>query len=157
MISTPVPKTSIVESLDILSFTLGAEEYGLPIQFVQELRSYETPTRIANAPEHIKGVINLRGIIVPVMDLRIRLVTSTPSYDEFTVTVILNLGGRTIGMVVDGVAEVANLDPAHINPPPLFAAAFAPHVSGIATVEHRMITLLDIEQLIAGDDLLLAA
>src|SRR3954454_14216489 len=87
--------------LEFLAFTLGSEEYGIDIQKVQELRGYDTVTRIANAPEHIKGVVNLRGIIVPIVDMRIKFNLGTPSYDQFTVVIILNIASRVMGMVVD--------------------------------------------------------
>ena len=86
---------------EFLAFTLGSEEYGIDILKVQEIRGYEAVTRIANAPEFIKGVINLRGIIVPIVDMRIKFKLGTPIYDQFTVVIILNIGGRVVGMVVD--------------------------------------------------------
>jgi purine-binding chemotaxis protein CheW len=94
---------------EYLAFTLGQEEYGIDIQKVSEIRSYETPTRIANAPEFVKGVINLRGIIVPIVDMRIKFNLGTPTYDQFTVVIILNIGHRVVGMVVDRVSDVTTL------------------------------------------------
>src|SRR6185437_7567255 len=101
------PMSSITDTadaakpLEFLAFTLGKEEYGIDIQKAQELRGYETVTRIATAPEFIKGVMNLRGNIVPVIDMRIRFRLGEPKYDQFTVVVILNIGSRVVGMVVD--------------------------------------------------------
>src|SRR5689334_25379630 len=89
------------KALEFLSFTLGDEEYGIDIQKVQELRGYDAVTRIANAPAYIKGVVNLRGIIVPIIDMRIKFDLGEPSYDQFTVVLVLNIGGRVGGMVVD--------------------------------------------------------
>src|SRR3569833_712637 len=86
---------------EFLAFTLGREEYGIDILRVQEIRGYEPVTRIANAPDFIKGVVNLRGTIVPVVDMRIKFDLGTPTYDQFTVVIILNIGGRVVGMVVD--------------------------------------------------------
>ncbi|HWT71028.1 MAG TPA: chemotaxis protein CheW, partial [Oxalicibacterium sp.] len=91
--------------LEVLAFTLGKEEYGISIQKVQELRGYETVTRIANAPDFIKGVVNLRGNIVPIIDMRIKFNLGTPTYDQMTVVVILNVANRVIGMVVDSVSD----------------------------------------------------
>src|ERR1700756_4418931 len=85
---------------EYLAFTLGSEEYGIDILKVQEIRGYEAVTRIANAPEFIKGVINLRGIIIPVVDMRIKFNLGSATYDQFTVVIILNIGGRVVGMVV---------------------------------------------------------
>src|ERR1700739_942015 len=97
---------------EFLAFTLGSEEYGIDILKVQEIRGYEAVTRIANAPEFIKGVINLRGIIIPVVDMRIKFNLGSATYDQFTVVIILNIGGRVVGMVVDSVSEVNTLPPA---------------------------------------------
>src|SRR5450830_292129 len=95
--------------LEFLSFTLGKEEYGIDIQQVQELRGYETVTRIANAPEFIKGVVNLRGIIVPIIDMRVKFNLGTATYDQFTVVIIFNVGSHVMGMVVDSVSDVIPL------------------------------------------------
>src|SRR5689334_22180639 len=88
-------------SQEFLSFTLGAEEYGVDILKVQEIRGYEKPTGIANAPAYIKGVVNLRGTIVPIVDMRIRFALGEPAYDQFTVVIVLNVSDRVIGIVVD--------------------------------------------------------
>jgi len=95
------PSTSVATAADdagneFLAFTLGKEEYGIHILKVQELRGYETVTRIANAPEFVKGVVNLRGIIVPIVDMRIKFNLGEPTYDQFTVVIILNIGGRVM-------------------------------------------------------------
>src|SRR5579871_5534346 len=112
--------SSIVEG-EFLAFTLGQEEYGIDILKVQEIRGYETVTRIANAPAFIKGVVNLRGVIVPIIDMRIKFNLADPTYDQFTVVIILNVGGRVVGMVVDGVSDVISLTPEQIRPSPDFA------------------------------------
>ena len=91
---------------EFLAFTLGKEEYGIDILKVQEIRGYEAVTRIANSPDFIKGVVNLRGIIVPIVDMRIKFQLGEPTYDQFTVVIILNIGGRVVGMVVDSVSDV---------------------------------------------------
>ncbi len=108
---------------EYLAFTLGQEEYGIDIQKVSEIRSYETPTRIANAPAFVKGVVNLRGIIVPIVDMRIKFNLGTPSYDQFTVVIILNIGHRVVGMVVDRVSDVTTLMPEQIKPAPEIGSA----------------------------------
>ena len=107
---------------EYLSFKLGAEEYGIDILKVQEIRGYEPPTRIANAPEFIKGVVNLRGVIVPIVDMRVRFGLDEVKYDSFTVVIILNIAGRTIGMVVDSVSDVVELAHDQIRPLPAFNA-----------------------------------
>ncbi|MDP3617299.1 MAG: chemotaxis protein CheW, partial [Rhodoferax sp.] len=109
-------------ALEYLAFTLGQEEYGIDIQTVQELRGYDAVTRIANAPAHIKGVVNLRGIIVPIIDMRIKFTLGTPTYDQFTVVIILSMVNRVMGMVVDSVSDVITLKPEQIKPAPEMGA-----------------------------------
>lgn len=146
---------------EYLTFRLGAEEYGIEILKVQEIRGYERPTRIANAPEFVKGVINLRGVIVPIIDLRARLELDEPTYDAFTVVIVLNLGARTIGAVVDAVSDVVELKAEQIKPPPEIATApQASFITGIGTVKQgdveRMMVLLNIDLLMADASLALA-
>lgn len=144
-------KPAAAHALEFLTFTLGDGEYGLDIQAVQELRGYEAVTRIANAPVHIKGVVNLRGIIVPIMDLRLRLGMGTPTYDQFTVVIVLNTGGRTFGVVVDSVLDVTTLAPEQIKPAPEMGAAFnTDYLIGLGTLDERMLILVDIDRLMSS-------
>lgn len=133
-----------------LIFGLGAEEYAIDIALVQELRGYGSVTRLADAPAYMTGVINLRGIIVPLIDLRIRFGNPAPSYNDTTVVVILIMHGKTTGIVVDRVADVVNLEPDQIKPAPQLRQGGAEHVLAIASVEQRMLILLDIEALLDG-------
>ena len=137
-----------------MSFTLGQEEYGIDIQKVQELRSYETVTRIANAPEHIKGVVNLRGIIVPIIDMRIKFNLGTPSYDQFTVVIVLNIANRVMGMVVDSVSDVITLKPEQIRPAPEIGAVLdTDYLIGLGTLDERMLILVDIDRLMSSAEM----
>ena len=146
--------TDNTSPLEFLAFTLGQEEYGIDIQKVQELRGYETVTRIANSPSFVKGVMNLRGIIVPVIDMRIRFNLGEPTYDQFTVVVILNIGSRVVGMVVDSVSDVTTLTREQIKPAPGMGSAFdSGHLIGLGTLETRMLILIDIEKLISSPDM----
>jgi purine-binding chemotaxis protein CheW len=139
--------------MEVLTFTLGQEEYAVDIQRVQELRGYHTVTRIANAPEYIKGVINLRGIIVPVIDMRIKFNLSAPTYDQFTVAIILNIRGRVVGMVVDSVADVVTLQPSEIKSAPAMGGAIdTSYLIGLGTLDSRMLILVDIDKLVSGED-----
>ncbi|MGZ8202504.1 MAG: chemotaxis protein CheW [Burkholderiales bacterium] len=139
---------------EYLTFTLGQEEYGVEILKVQEIRGYEAVTRIANAPEFIKGVANLRGTIVPIVDMRIKFKLGEPEYNQFTVVIILNVAGRVVGMVVDSVSDVIELKPEQIRPAPDFAAAFDTHyITGLGTVDDRMLILVDIERLMTAADM----
>ncbi len=148
------PAAAIPKALEFLSFTLGHEEYGIDIQKVQELRSYETVTRIAHAPAHIKGVVNLRGIIVPIVDMRIKFSLGAPTYDQFTVVIVLNMGSRVMGMVVDSVSDVITLTPEQIRPAPAMGAVLdADYLIGLGTLEERMLILLDIDRLMASDEM----
>jgi purine-binding chemotaxis protein CheW len=143
---------------EFLAFTLGAEEYGIDILKVQEIRGYEAVTRVANVPDFIKGVINLRGIILPVIDMRLRFKLGTPVYDQFTVVIILNLGGRIVGMVVDSVSDVTTLAPEQIRPAPQMGGAVdADYIIGLGTVDQRMLILVDIDKLMSTGDMRLIA
>jgi purine-binding chemotaxis protein CheW len=149
----PIPAVAVNE---FLVFTLGSEEYGIDILKVQEIRSYETVTRIANTPDFIKGVINLRGEIVPIIDLRVRFHLGEIRYDEFTVVIILRLVERLVGMVVDGVSDVLSLTPGQIRPAPDFTATLDTHyLMGLGTVDQRMLILVDIERLVKSEDMAL--
>lgn len=139
---------------EFLAFTLGNEEYGIDILKVQEIRGYEPVTRIAKAPEFIKGVVNLRGIIVPIVDMRIKFNLGEPSYDEFTVVIILNISGRVMGMVVDSVSDVTTLTPDQIKAAPEMGAAFdTNYLLGLGTLDERMLILVDIDRLMSSDEM----
>jgi len=141
-------------SRELLTFTLGREEYGIDILKVQEIRGYEAVTTIANAPEFIKGVINLRGIIVPIVDMRIKFKLGDVTYDETTVVIILNVANRVVGMVVDGVSDVITLKPEQIKPAPEFGATLdTRYLQGLGTVDERMLILVDIEKLITSREM----
>ena len=143
---------------EYLTFRLGDEEYGIDILRVQEIRSYEQPTRMANAPAFIKGVINLRGVIVPIVDMRIKFGLEQANYDAFTVVIVLNIGRQVVGVVVDAVSDVISLSPEQMRPVPEFSAAIEnDHVLAIGSVENRMLILLDIEKLMSSADMGLVA
>ncbi|MDB6060496.1 MAG: chemotaxis protein CheW [Verrucomicrobiaceae bacterium] len=136
---------------EFLTFVLGAEEYGIDILCVQEIRGYDAVTKIANAPAFIKGVINLRGAIVPIIDLRLRFNLERVDYNEFTVVIILNVLNRTLGIVVDGVSDVIALASADIKPAPDFSSTFdTQYLMGLGTVDDRMLILVDIEKLLGS-------
>jgi purine-binding chemotaxis protein CheW len=121
---------------------------------VQELRGYDTVTRIANAPEHIKGVVNLRGIIVPIIDMRIKFNLGTPTYDQFTVVIILNIGSRVMGMVVDSVSDVITLKPEQIKPAPEMGSVLdTGYLIGLGTIDARMLILVDIDKLMTSSEM----
>ena len=143
---------------EFLSFKLGAEEYGIDILTVQEIRGYEPPTRIANSPHFIMGVINLRGVIVPIVDLRLKFRLGDAQYNQFTVVIVLNIAKRVVGIVVDSVSDVLALDESQIKPAPTFNAILdASYITGLGTVSHdgdeRMLILADIERLMSGADM----
>ncbi len=141
---------------EFLTFTLGSEEYGIEILKVQEIRGYEKPTTIANSPAYIKGVINLRGIIVPIVDMRQKFNLASAEYNSFTVVIILNVAGRVVGMVVDSVSDVMTLAPDQIRPTPDFSSVVSGgYIMGLGTVEDRMIILMDIEGLMTSSEMAL--
>ena len=146
--------TGVAASGEYLTFTLGAEEYGIDILKVQEIRGYDMVTKIANAPPFIKGVINLRGVIVPIVDLRIKFNLGSETYDQFTVVIILNIGKRVMGVVVDGVSDVIQLSSDNLRPAPEFGSALnILYILGLGTVEERMIIVVDIERLMSSQEM----
>lgn len=145
---------SEIAGQEYLAFTLGKEEYGLDILKVQEIRGYETVTRVANAPDFIKGVVNLRGIIVPIVDMRIKFKLGEPTYNQFTVVIILNIAGRVVGMVVDSVSDVITLMPEQVKPAPDMGSALnTDYLIGLGTLDERMLILIDIDRLMSSSDM----
>lgn len=147
----PAPASTLAVTTEYLSFRLGDEEYGIVIRQVQEIRSYEPPTAIAGAPAALRGVLNLRGAVVPVVDLRLAFGQSAPCTPE-TGLVVLHLDTRVVGVVVDAVSDVLELGPAHIRPAPrLRSPGFdTSFVTGIASVQQRLLILMDIERLLGN-------
>jgi purine-binding chemotaxis protein CheW len=154
----PIDHATASTISEFLAFKLGAEEYGIDILRVQEIRSFEQPTRMANAVSHILGVINLRGVIVPIVDMRIKFNLAKVDYDAFTVVIVLNIGKQVVGMVVDGVSDVITLAPEQLRPAPDFSGEVGSnHVMAIGSLENRMLILLDIEKLMSDADMGLIA
>ena len=150
---TPV---STEHAKEFLSFRLGGEEYGIDILAVREIRAHEKPTRIAGAPEFIRGVVNLRGVIVPIVDLRMKFGLDEAVYDALTVVIILNVGGRVLGIVVDAVSDVVKLKDEEVSAAPEFSSAVdASFLRGLASLEGRLLILLDIEALMASPEMAL--
>ncbi|MCE0490716.1 chemotaxis protein CheW [Pantoea sp. Mb-10] len=141
---------------EFLVFTLGDEEYGIDILKVQEIRGYDQVTRIANTPEFIKGVTNLRGVIVPIIDLRVKFSQPDVDYNENTVVIVLNLVQRVVGIVVDGVSDVLSLTQDQIRPAPEFAVTMSTeYLTGLGALGERMLILVDIEKLLSSDEMAL--
>jgi purine-binding chemotaxis protein CheW len=143
---------------EYLTVRLGTEEYGIDILKVQEIRGYEQPTRIAGAPAFLKGVVNLRGVIVPIVDLRIKFGLGSAEYNSFTVVIILNIAKKIVGVVVDQVSDVVALDSKDIRPAPTFSEAVveSTFIQGIGQVDDRMLILTDIERLLTASEMGLA-
>lgn len=136
---------------EYLIFRLGGDEYGVGILYVQEIRSYVEPTHIANAPAFVKGVTNLRGVIIPIIDLRDYFELEHVKHDAFTVIVFLNISGQIIGVVVDRVNDVVRLTPEHIKNMPSFKAAIdTAYIDSIGSIDDRMLLLLNFEKMMAG-------
>lgn len=143
-------------SQEYLTFVLADESYGIDILKVQEIRGYDAVTKIANTPDFIKGVVNLRGLIVPIVDLRIKFGLGNVVYDEFTVVIILNLNGRVVGIVVDGVSDVKNLKESQIKQvPDIVSSIDTKYITGLATVEDKMFILVEIEKLMNSEEMAL--
>ncbi len=141
---------------EFLVFTLGDEEYGIDILKVQEIRGYDQVTRIANTPDFIKGVTNLRGVIVPIVDLRVKFSQQDVEYNDNTVVIVLNLGQRVVGIVVDGVSDVLSLAADQIRPAPEFAVTLSTeYLTGLGALGDRMLILVNIEKLLNSDEMAL--
>ena len=140
--------------LEFLSFRLGGENYCIDILKVQEIRGYESVTAIANTPAFIKGVINLRGSIVPIVDLRIKFNLAQPRYDPTTIVIILNLNRKMVGVVVDSVSDVIAVARDDIKPAPRLGGAIdTAFISGMITQNNQMLIMLDIENLMSSGEL----
>lgn len=156
--SSSMTSSTMVGMREYLTFRLDQEEYGIDILKVQEIRGYETPTRIANAASFIKGVVNLRGTIVPIVDMRLKFKCAQAEYNSFTVVVILNLHNRIVGIVVDSVSDVMELPIESIKAAPdVDSAVDTTCIMGLGSVGDRMLILLDIEKLMSGVDMGLIA
>ena len=141
---------------EFLIFTLGDEEYGIDILKVQEIRGYDQVTRIANTPAFIKGVTNLRGVIVPILDLRVKFAQENVIYNENTVVIVLNFVNRVVGIVVDGVSDVLSLTQDQIRPAPEFAVTMSTeYLTGLGALGDRMLILVDIEKLLSSEEMAL--
>lgn len=156
--ATPEPTNTAEEAVvvpkEFLAFRLGNEEYGIDILKVQEIRGFEPTTKLANVPPFILGLSNLRGAIVPIIDMRIKFSLGEPKYDSLTVTIILNIGTRIVGIVVDSVSDVIALTPDQIRPAPAMGTLMdADKLIGLGALEERMLILVDIEKLMTSSDM----
>ncbi|MHA8112589.1 chemotaxis protein CheW [Kosakonia cowanii] len=140
---------------EFLVFTLGNEEYGIEILKVQEIRGYDRVTRIANTPDFIAGVTNLRGVIVPIVDLRVKFILGSAEFDQNTVVIVLSLdSGRVVGIVVDGVSDVLALNAAQIKPAPEYTVTLSTqYLLGLGSLNERMLILVDIEKLLNSEEM----
>lgn len=141
-------------SSEFLTFALGSEEYGVDILTVKEIRGYDAVTRLPDAPDYIKGVINLRGIIVPVIDMRVKFRLERADYTALTVMIVLNVADRVVGMVVDSVSDVVRLSAEQVRAVPEIGATIdRQFLTGIGTLDERMLILLDIERLMTSTEM----
>lgn len=144
----------VAHSGQYLTLRLGAEEYAIDILRVQEIRSFEEPTRMVNSPDFIKGVINLRGVIVPIADLRLKLHVEKVEYNEFTVVIILNIHGNVVGAVVDGVSDVVTLNADDIKPAPQFDSTMdEKFILGLVKTGERTLIVMNVEALMGNAEL----
>ncbi|NOG32335.1 chemotaxis protein CheW [Halomonas sp. TBZ9] len=154
--SSVVLAAAEADNREFLVFSLGEEEYAIDILKVQEIRGYENVTRIANAPDFIKGVTNLRGVIVPIVDLRIKFHLDSVEYGGQTVVIVVNVADRVVGIVVDGVSDVMTLTPDQIKPAPEFGVTLSSDfLSGLGSLEDRMLVLVDIDKLLTSEEMAL--
>ena len=152
--SKPAATDAIAQ--EYLVFRLGDEEYGIDILKVQEIRGCDRLTRIPNAPNFITGVTNLRGVIVPIVDLRVKFSQGDVEYNDNTVVIVLNLGQRVVGIVVDGVSDVLSLTSDQIRPAPEFAVTLSTeYLTGLGALGERMLILVNIEKLLNSEEMAL--
>ena len=139
----------------ILTFELGGELYGVDILKVQEIRGWNEPTQIPNAPDFIRGVVNLRGEIVPILDMRRRFNLEETEFTMYTVVIVLNVHNRTVGIVVDAVSDVVDVEAGGLRPAPDFGTSIdSSFVQGLYPIEESMAILLNIDKLLASSELL---
>lgn len=154
--SNAVLAAAEADNSEFLVFSLGEEEYAIDILKVQEIRGYENVTRIANAPDFIKGVTNLRGVIVPIVDLRVKFHLDNVEYGGQTVVIVVNVASRVVGIVVDGVSDVMTLTPDQIKPAPEFGVTLSSDfLSGLGSLDDRMLVLVDIDKLLTSEEMAL--
>lgn len=157
--NTPITGTPrAAEAEQYLTFRLDGLDYGIPIHQVQEIRGWTKVTPLPNSPRYIRGVLNLRGTIVPIIDLRLRFNLQEVPYDAITVIVVVNVGGRLAGIVVDAVSDVINLNPEERRSAPEFEGhANRQFVQGLTQVEDKLLVLIDVDKLVSHDTLAQAA
>jgi purine-binding chemotaxis protein CheW len=138
-----------------LTFTLGQEEYGVEILKVQEIKGYSAITPIPNTPAYLKGVMNLRGTIIPVVDLRAKFAMTAAEYNQFTVIIVVTVGRKIMGLVVDAVSDVLNIPRTDIQETPDFGAQVdARFINGMAKAGDKLVVLLDIDKVLSGEELM---
>ncbi|MCY9871715.1 chemotaxis protein CheW [Vibrio barjaei] len=149
-------KNEPTEAKEYLTFWLGEEYYGIDILTVQEIRTYGQVTAIANMPEYIKGVMNLRGVVIPIVDMRLKFNLPNISYHDMTVVIILNIDQRIVGIVVDSVADVLLLNNVDVQSPPDFSSALdTKYIQGLASQDELMLILIHIKKLMNSQDMAL--
>lgn len=137
------------DSTQYLTFKLHQEEYGVEILKVQEIKGFTQVTPVPNTPAYVRGVINLRGTVVPVLDLRARFRMESADYNQFTVIIVVNLHDRIVGLVVDAVSDVLNFRHDDVEPTPDFGVGVdTSFITGLAKVEERLVLLLNLECLV---------
>lgn len=146
------------DNRQFLTFTLQNEEYGIEILKVQEIKGFSKVTPIPNAPAFVRGVMNLRGTVVPIIDLRARFSMTEKDYDQFTVIIVVNVGARVVGLIVDTVSDVLNIPAEAIaDPPDLATSSETSCITGMGKLGDRIVMLLDTGRLVGTDELRLGA
>lgn len=137
------------EELQLVSFNIGSEEFGVDILKVQEIIRMVEITRVPQAPHYVEGVINLRGKVIPIVDLRKRFSLQMKEYDKNTRIVVVDIDGSIMGMIVDAVSEVLRLPASTIEPPPdIVTGVNAEYIKGVAKLENRLLIFLDLSRVV---------
>jgi purine-binding chemotaxis protein CheW len=146
-------QTKAEELLQLVSFKIGEEEFGVDILKVQEINRMLDVTRVPNAPEYVDGVINLRGKVIPIIDLRRRFGMDRKEHDKNTRIVVVELSGKIVGFVVDAVSEVLRIPGSVTEPPPSIVAGIdADYITAVGKLEDRLLILLDLERVLSRED-----
>jgi len=138
----------VAEKLQFITFTLDAEEYGVDIMMVREIKGWASTTRIPNAPPHVRGVINLRGVIIPIFDLKARFGIGLTDPTKVNVVIIVHTGARTVGLLVDTVSDIISVEPGAIRPVPEMGTQSEDNfIDGLVALDDRMVTLVSLSGL----------
>jgi purine-binding chemotaxis protein CheW len=153
MASFDVHKKETTELLQLVSFFIGSEEFGVDILYVQEINRMSQVTKVPNAPDFVNGVINLRGRVIPVIDLRLKFGMPKKEHDKNTRIIVMEVSGKTVGFIVDSVNEVLRISKDVTEPPPELAMGInSEYIKAVGKLEDRLLILIDLEKILSKEE-----